>query len=231
MEEKGKEQVGHPIPRASTPLLQSRSQRQCQQQFSNSPKGNDSKNNPDGLPHLASFMFATKHKQRPVQGSSNLWSNAKHTDTMNTGGQGASAVSAQCWWGVNGDTWQKMFHDGHMPPPYCFPGAQPPPHQRTWKSCWKQPNNLTAISQHPKYQWESVWNCPLVVLHRIGFYILRRLSLLLKVEDSSTYSAGVDLPPVPISVYMTLKKSFNFSMAEPFNCKTRLFQLLAVLSV
>lgn len=103
--------------------------------------------------------------------------------------------------------------------------------QRTWKSYWKQTSSLRAISQHPKYQWESVWNCPLVMLQKIGFYILHLLGLLLKVEDWGTYSAGVDLPPVPISVYMTLKKSFNFSMAEPFSCKTRLFQLLAVLSV
>lgn len=44
-------------------------------------------------------------------------------------------------------------------------------------------------------------------------------------------SAGVDLPPVSKSVYMTLKNSFNFSMAEPFKCKKRLFRLLAVFSV
>lgn len=72
---------------------------------------------------------------------------------------------------------------------------------------------------------------PLVLLHKTGFYTLCLLGLLLKIEDSGTYSAGVELPPVPRSVYMTLKKSFNFSMAELLKCKTRLFQLLAVLSV
>lgn len=88
---------------------------------SNSPKGNDSKNNPDDLLHLASLMFTTKHKQRPVQGSSNSRCNARHTDSLNTAGQGASAVSAQCCWGVSGDTWQRTFYTGHMPPTHCFP--------------------------------------------------------------------------------------------------------------
>lgn len=167
-------------------------------------------------------MLTTKHKRRPVQCSSNSQSNARHTDSMNTAGQGAFAVSAQWCWCLSGDTWQKVFYHGHMPPTYCFPGAQPQPHQRTWKTYWKQPSSLTAISQPTKYQWESVWNCPLVLLHKIGFNILCLLGLLSKVEHSGTYSAGVDLFPVPSSVYMTLKKSFNFSMAEPFNCKTRL---------
>lgn len=60
-------------------------------------------------------------------------------------------------------------------------------------------------------------------------YIIIPLGLLPKVEDSGTYSAGVDLPPVPSSVYVTLEKSFNFPMAELFKCKNKAFSAFGCL--
>lgn len=54
---------------------------------------------------------------------------------------------------------------------------------------------------------------PFGAVPKRGFHTWCPFGLLLQVEDSGTCNAGVDLPPVPSSVYMTLKKSFNFSMA------------------
>lgn len=177
LEEEWKQQGGRPTPRASAPFLQSESQ----SNVSNSPKGNDSKNNPDDLLYLASFMFTTKQRgQSRVHQTHNPMQGTQHEPCWPGSSCCICRVLLRFKWG---DLAENVYDD-HMPPTYCFPGAQPPPHQRTWKSYWKQPSNLTALFQPTKHQWGSVWNCPSVLLQKIGSHILSPFGLLLQVEDS-----------------------------------------------
>lgn len=95
---------------------------------SNSPKGNDSKNNPDDLLYLASFMFTTKQRgQSRVHQTHNPMQGTQHEPCWPGSSCCICRVLLRFKWG---DLAENVYDD-HMPPTYCFSGAQPPPHQRT----------------------------------------------------------------------------------------------------
>lgn len=81
------------------------------------------------------------------------------------------------------------------------------PHSR---SCYNQAQaGLQPVLNEPA----GKFHCCLLLLHQIGFYALRLSGLLLKVKERCACCAGAELTAVSSSVQMTLKKSFNSSMA------------------
>lgn len=73
-------------------------------------------------------------------------------------------------------------------------------------------NQAQAATSQLTCKQVSPWKCFLLLMHQIGFYALHLSGLLLKVKEC-TCSAEAEPTAASSSVHMTLKKSFNSSMA------------------